>query len=121
MDITNNLINSNTNAASTAPKRVRFESDDWIEKESRSRQLERWKEQDLYVDHLELRLSQLQQSIESNERLREKEAECKKLKSMLNYRFLTKTTQQQSVVRRQPFTARECSRSLSLRPEGSNA
>lgn len=107
MDITNNLSNSNTNAASTAPKRVRLDNDDWIEKESRSRLLERWKEQDLYIDHLELRLSQLQQSIESNERLREKETECKKLKSMLNYRFLTKTTQQQSLVRRKTFAANE--------------
>jgi hypothetical protein len=98
MDINNHLINSNTIASSTAPKRIRIESDDWIDKESCSRLLERWKEQDLYIDHLELCVSQLQQAIESNERLREKEAECKKLKSMLNYRFLTKTTPQQSLV-----------------------
>ena len=100
MDITNNLINSNTITSSTnPPKRVRLESDDWIDKAPRSRLLERWKEQDLYIDYLELRLNQLQPSIESTERLREKEAECKKLKSMLNYRFLTKTTQQQSLVK----------------------
>ena len=120
MDITNNLSNSNTNAASAPPKRVRLESDDWFEKESRSRLLERWKEQDLYIDHLELRLSQLQQSIESNERLREKETECKKLKSMLNYRFLTKTTQQQSLVRTKTFAANDHS-PLFLRSQGSNA
>jgi hypothetical protein len=109
MDITNNLINSNTTTTtitttttSTPPKRVRIESDDWIDKAPRSRLTERWKEQDLYIDYLELRLNQLQQSIESNERLREKEAECKKLKSMLNYRFLTKTTQQQSLVKKIP-------------------
>ncbi|CAF3343415.1 unnamed protein product [Rotaria sp. Silwood1] len=98
MDIPNNLSNSNTITSSTnPPKRVRLESDDWIDKAPRSRLLERWKEQDSYIDYLELRLHQLQQSIESNERLREKEAECKKLKSMLNYRFLSKTTQQQSL------------------------
>jgi hypothetical protein len=101
MDLTNNLINSNNKTSSTnTPKRVRIESDDWIDKAPRSRLLENWKEQDLYIDYLELRLNQLQQSIESNERLREKEAECKKLKSMLNYRFLTKTTQQQSLVKK---------------------
>jgi len=101
MDLTNNLINSNTITSSTnPPKRVRIESDDWIDKAPRSRLLENWKEQDLYIDYLELRLNQLQQSIELNERLREKEAECKKLKSMLNYRFLTKTTQQQSLVKK---------------------
>jgi len=101
MDLTNNLLNSNTITSSTnPPKRVRIESDDWIDKAPRSRLLENWKEQDLYIDYLELRLNQLQQSIESNERLREKEIECKKLKSMLNYRFLTKTTQQQSLVKR---------------------
>lgn len=95
MDITNNLNNSNTITSSTnPPKRVRLESDDWIDKGLRPRLLERWKEQDLYIDHLELRLHQLQQS---NELLREKEAECKKLKSLLNYRVLTKTTQQQSL------------------------
>ncbi|CAF4407521.1 unnamed protein product, partial [Adineta steineri] len=58
--------------------------------------LERWKEQEIYIDYLESRLNQFEQSIDSNERVREKEAECKKLKSMLNYGFLTKTTQQQS-------------------------
>jgi hypothetical protein len=105
MDLTNNLLNSNTITSSSSsttnsPKRVRIESDDWIDKAPRSRLLENWKEQDLYIDYLELRLNQLQQSIESNERLREKEIECKKLKSMLNYRFLTKTTQQQSLVKR---------------------
>ena len=98
MDITNNLTNTTTIASSTAPKRVRIESDDWIDKESRQRLSERWKEQDLYIDHLELRLNQLQQSIDSNERLHEKELECKKFKSMLNYRILTKTTPQQSLV-----------------------
>ncbi len=98
MDITNSLLNSNTVTSTNPPKRVRIESDDWIDKTPRSRLLERWKEQDLYIDYLESRLNQLQQSIDSNERLREKEAECKKLKSMLNYRFLTKTTQQQSLV-----------------------
>jgi len=98
MDLTNNLINSNTITSSiNPPKRIRIESDDWFDKAPRSRLLEYWKEQDLYIDYLELRLNQLQQSIESNERLREKETECKKLKSMLNYRFLTKTTQQQSL------------------------
>ncbi|CAF0739979.1 unnamed protein product [Rotaria sordida] len=98
MDITNNLSNSNTITSSTnPPKRVRLETDDWIDKAPRSRLLERWKEQDSYIDYLESRLHQLQQSIESNERLREKEAECKKLKSMLNYRLLTKTTQQQAL------------------------
>jgi hypothetical protein len=98
MDLTNNLINSNTITSTiNPPKRIRFETDDWIDKTSRSRLLEYWKEQDLYIDYLELRLNQLQQSIDSNERLREKETECKKLKSMLNYRFLTKTTQQQSL------------------------
>jgi hypothetical protein len=104
MDLTNNLINSNTTTSSTnPPKRVRIESDDWIDKAPRSRLLERWKEQDLYIDHLELRLHQLQQSIESNELLREKDTECKKLKSMLNYRFLTTTTQQQSLVKKSIF------------------
>jgi hypothetical protein len=102
MDLTNNLINSHTITSSSSstnpPKRVRIESDDWIDKAPRTRLLENWKEQDLYIDYLEIRLNQLQQSIESNERLREKEVECKKLKSMLNYRFLTKTTQQQSLV-----------------------
>jgi hypothetical protein len=98
MDITNNLLNSNTVTSTNPPKRVWIESDDWIDKTPRSRLLERWKEQDLYIDYLESRLNQLQQSIESNERLREKEAECKKLKSMLNYSFLTKTTQQQSLI-----------------------
>jgi hypothetical protein len=98
MDITNNLLNSNTITSTNPPKRVRIESDDWIDKAPRSRLLERWKEQDLYIDYLESRLKQLQQSIESNEHLHEKDAECKKLKSMLNYRFLTKTTQQQSLV-----------------------
>ncbi|CAF3645578.1 unnamed protein product [Rotaria socialis] len=98
MDITNNISNSNTITSTTnTPKRVRLESEDWIDKAPRSRLLERWKEQDSYIDYLESRLQQLQQSIESNERLREKETECKKLKSMLNYRFLTKTTQQQSL------------------------
>ncbi|CAF2117805.1 unnamed protein product [Rotaria magnacalcarata] len=98
MDITNNISNSNTITSTTnTPKRVRLESEDWIDKTPRSRLLERWKEQDSYIDYLESRLHQLQQSIESNERLREKETECKKLKSMLNYRFLTKTTQQQSL------------------------
>ena len=98
MDISNNLNNSNAIATTTnPPKRVRIESDDWIDKAPRSRLLERWKEQDLYIDHIESRLHELQQAIESNERLREKEAECKKLKSMLNYRFLTKTTQHQSL------------------------
>ena len=101
MDLTNNLINSNTITSTTnPPKRVRIESDDWIDKTSRARLLEYWKEQDSYIDYLELRLNQLQQSIDSNERLREKETECKKLKSMLNYRFLTKTTQQQSLVKK---------------------
>jgi hypothetical protein len=102
MDLTNNLINSNTITSSSTnpPKRVRIESDDWIDKAPRSRLLENWKEQDLYIDYLELRINQLQQSIESNEHLREKEAECKKLKAMLNYRFLTKTTQQQSLVKK---------------------
>ncbi len=101
MDLTNNLINSNTITSSTnPPKRVRIENDDWIDKAPRSRLLERWKEQNLYIDYLESRLSQLQQSIESDERFREKEVECKKLKSMLNYRFLTKTTQQQSLVKK---------------------
>jgi hypothetical protein len=98
MDITNNLLNLNTVTSTNPLKRVRIESDDWIDKAPRSRLLERWKEQDLYIDYLESRLNQLQQSIESNERLREKEAECKKLKSMLSYRFLTKTTQQQSLI-----------------------
>ncbi|CAF1248085.1 unnamed protein product [Adineta steineri] len=98
MDLTNNLSNSTTITSSiNPPKRVRIESDDWIDKAPRSRLLERWKEQDLYIDYLELRLHQLQQSIESNDIVREKETECKKLKSMLNYRFLTKTTQQQSL------------------------
>jgi chromosome segregation ATPase len=91
-------VNSNTITSTNPPKRVRIESDDWIDKAPRSRLLERWKEQDLYIDYLESRLNKLQQSIESNERLREKEAECRKLKSTLNYRFLTKTTQQQSFV-----------------------
>ena len=104
MDLTNNLINSTTipssSSATNPPKRIRIESDDWIDKAPRSRVLEYWKEQDLYIDYLELRLNQLQQSIESNERLREKETECKKLKSMLNYRILTKTTQQQSLVKK---------------------
>jgi hypothetical protein len=99
MDITNSLVNSNIVTSTNPPKRVRIESDDWIDKTTpRSRLLERWKEQDLYIDYLESRVNQLQQSIESNERLRENEAECRKLKSMLNYRFLTKTTQQQSLV-----------------------
>jgi hypothetical protein len=98
MDIPHSLVNSNTVTSTNSPKRVRIESDDWIDKAPRSRLLERWKEQDLYIDYLELRLNQLQQSIESNEHFREKEAECRKLKSMLNYRFLTKTTQQQSLV-----------------------
>ncbi|CAF1243432.1 unnamed protein product [Adineta steineri] len=98
MDLTNNLSNSTTITSSiNPPKRIRIESDDWIDKAPRSRLLERWKEQDLYIDYLELRLHQLQQSIESNDIVREKETECKKLKSMLNYRFLTKTTQQQSL------------------------
>ncbi|UJR34015.1 hypothetical protein I4U23_021429 [Adineta vaga] len=100
MDLTNNLINSNTTPSTTTtnpPKRVRIESDDWSDKTPRSRLLERWKEQDVYIDYLELRLHQLQQSIDSNEFIREKEAECNKLKSMLNYRFLTKTSQQQSL------------------------
>jgi len=101
MDLTNNLINSSTITSTTnPPKRVRIESDDWIDKTSRPRLLEYWKEQELYIDYLELRLNQLQQSIDSNERLREKETECKKLKSMLNYRVLTKTTQQQSLVKK---------------------
>src|SRR4051812_45626953 len=107
MDLTNNLINTNTITSSTnPPKRIRIESDDWFEKASRSRLLDIWKEQDLYIDYLELRLNQLQQSIDSNERLREKEVECKKLKSMLNYRFLTKTTQQQSLVKRRKSSER---------------
>jgi len=101
MDITNNLSNSTTSNASSStvgpPKRIRIENDDWIDKESRQRLLERWKEQDLYIDHLELRISQLQKTIDSNEFLREKEGECKKLKSMLNYQILTKTTPQQSL------------------------
>jgi hypothetical protein len=98
MDITNNLSNLNPLTSINPPKRVRIESDDWIDKAPRSSLLERWKEQDSYIDYLELRLNQLQQSIDSNELLREKEIECKKLKSMLNYRFLTKTIQQQSLV-----------------------
>ncbi len=98
MDITHSLVNSNTITSTNPPKRVRLESDDWIDKAPRSRLSERWKEQDLYIDYLESCFNQLQQSIESNERLRENEAECRKLKSMLNYRFLTKTTQQQSLV-----------------------
>lgn len=99
MDITNNLSNPNTITSSiNPPKRVRLESDDWIDKAPRPRVLERWKEQESYIDYLESRLNQLQQSIESNELLREKETECKKLKSMLKYRFLTKTTQQQTLV-----------------------
>ncbi|CAF1151334.1 unnamed protein product [Adineta ricciae] len=104
MDLTHNLINPNTapttsnSTATTNPlKRVRLESDDWCEKTPRSRLLERWKEQDLYIDYLESRVHQLQQSIDSNELVREKEAECNKLKSLLNYRFLTKTTQQQAL------------------------
>ncbi|CAF1116498.1 unnamed protein product [Adineta steineri] len=96
MDITNKLVHSNTISSINPPKRVRIESDDWIDKASRSRFLERWKEQEIYIDYLESRLNQFEQSIDSNERVREKEAECKKLKSMLNYGFLTKTTQQQS-------------------------
>ena len=100
MDLSNNLINSTTVTSTTnPPKRIRLESDDWIEKTPRSRLLEYWKDQDTYIDYLESCLNQLQQSIDSNERVREKETECKKLKSMLNYRFLTKTTQQQSLVK----------------------
>lgn len=99
MDLSNNLINSTTVTSTTnPPKRIRLESDDWFEKASRSRLLESWKEQETYVDYLESLVHQLQQSSDSNERVREKEIECKKLKSMLNYRFLTKTTQQQSLV-----------------------
>ena len=102
MDLPNNLINSNSVTSTTnPPKRVRLESEDLFEKASRSRLSEYWKEQDSYIDYLESRVNQLQQSIDSNERLREKETECKKLKSMLNYRFLTKTTQQQSLVKRE--------------------
>lgn len=100
MDLSNNLINSTTVTSTTnPPKRIRLESDDWIEKAPRPRLLEYWKEQETYIDYLESRVNQLQQSIDSNERVREKETECKKLKSMLNYRFLTKTTQQQSLVK----------------------
>lgn len=115
MDLTNNLTNSNTITSSTnPPKRIRFESDDYIDKAPRPRLLEHWKEQDLYIDHLELRINQLQQSIESNERLREKETECKKLKAMLNYRFLTKTTQQQSLVRRRRRRKKQFNINLSM-------
>jgi hypothetical protein len=32
-------------------KPVRIETDDWIDKLSQSHRLERWKEQDLYIDH----------------------------------------------------------------------
>jgi hypothetical protein len=93
MDITNNsLANSNT---LNPPKRVRIETDDWLDKAPRSRLLERWKEQELYIDYLESRLKQFHPS---NERLHEKEVECRKLKAMLNYRYLTKTTQQQTFV-----------------------
>ena len=98
MDSTKKLNNINSVTSSPTPKRVRLENEDWTENGSRSRLLERWKEQDLYIDHLESRINQLQQSTESNERLREKDVECKKLKSMLNYRLLTKTTQQQTLV-----------------------
>lgn len=78
------------------PKRIRLANDDWFDKAPRSQILEYWKQQDLYIDYLETRLNQLQQPIDTNEHLREKETECKKLKSMLNYRILTKTTQQQA-------------------------
>ena len=98
MDITNRPANSTPNTSINSPKRVRIENDDWIEKTSRSSVFERWKEQDLYIDYLESRLNQLQKTINSNERLREKEIECRKLKPMLNYRCLTKTTEQQSFV-----------------------
>lgn len=101
MDISNNLNNStNITPQSTTnpPKRVRIDNDDSFEKAPRSRLLEQWKEQDSYIDYLETRLNQLQQSIDTNEHLRNKETECKKLKSTLNYRILTKTTQQQAFV-----------------------
>lgn len=98
MESTDSLTNSANNTGPSPPKRVRLDKYDANEKESRSMFLERWKEQERYIDHLESRLNQLQKSIESDERLKEKDAECKKLKSMLNYRFLTKTTQQQTLV-----------------------
>lgn len=98
MESTESLTNSSNNAGpSPPPKRVRLDKYDANEKESRSMFLERWKEQERYIDHLESRLNQLQKSIESDERLKEKDAECKKLRSMLNYRFLTKSTQQQTL------------------------
>ncbi|CAF0936401.1 unnamed protein product [Didymodactylos carnosus] len=82
------------------PKRIRLDEDD-IDHSPRARLIERWKEQELYIDYLEQRLIKIEnfddKQRESQTKLDEKSNECKKLKAMLNYRFLTKTTQHQSL------------------------